>query len=150
MIMQWEPILKEVISEVLETMFFALVEFDVDSENRPFSYESEIYIFNHVGKIAISFQVSGEFARMITANLLGINEAQVKEEDLQDTLRELANMVGGNYQARMKDHNWRLGIPSARKLDEECGTHPGTTELIFGCFGEPMGAAAVKFMPVAA
>ena len=28
MVLEWEPVLKDVISEVLETMFFAMVDFE--------------------------------------------------------------------------------------------------------------------------
>ena len=47
------------------------------------------------GRIVISLQVSEEFARMITANFLGIGEDQVKDDDIEDSMKELANMVGG-------------------------------------------------------
>ncbi|MEN6437945.1 MAG: chemotaxis protein CheX [Syntrophobacter sp.] len=149
MITQWEPILKDVISDVLETMFFAMVDFDEDCEQRSFDYRSEICIVNHQGRIAISLCLSGAFARMITANLLGIDEEQVGEDDLRDTLRELTNMVGGSYHARMKNHEWSLGIPRAWKIEEMAGAEPGATGLRFSSYGEPIGAAALEFLPEA-
>ena len=83
MVLEWEPVLKDVISEILETMFFAMVEFqDCGRGDRCFDYESEIELQNHEGRIAISLQLSEEFARMITAGFLGIEENQVKDEDL--------------------------------------------------------------------
>lgn len=150
MITQWEPVLKDVISDVLETMFFAMVDFDENCEQRSFDYRSEICIVNHQGKIAISLYLSAEFARMITANLLGINEEQVEEDDLRDTLRELANMVGGSYHARMKNHEWSLGIPKAWKIEKLVEAEPESAGLCFSSFGEPIGSVALEFQPEAA
>ena len=82
MALEWEQVLRDVISEVLETMFFAMVDFEEGGgAGRSFDYESEIHLLNHEGRIAISLRVSEEFARMITANFLGIEENQVKDDD---------------------------------------------------------------------
>jgi len=147
---QWEPVLKDVISEVLETMFFAMVDFeDGDSGGESFDYESRICLFNHTGRMEISLNVSGGFARMITANFLGINEDQVGEEDIQDSLKEFTNMVGGGYHVRTSNTDYELGIPKAWKVtdrenatvrNEEAGMH-------FGCFGEPVGLALLQYLP---
>ncbi len=70
---EWEPVLKDVISEVLETMFFAMVDFEECGHiDQSFEYGSEIDLCNHEGRIVISLQVSEEFARMITADFLGV------------------------------------------------------------------------------
>lgn len=150
MTVQWEPVLKDVISEVLETMFFAFVDFeDGDSGAESFDYESRICLFNHTGRMEISLNISGGFARMITANLLGINEDQVGEEDIQDSLKELTNMVGGGYHVRASNTDYELGIPSAWKVaDRERADIPNNEKgMYFGCFGEPVGSALLKFMP---
>lgn len=145
MITQWEPILKDVISEVLETMFFALVEFEEGGAQPSIDYESRIRIYNHAGRIEISLRMNGEFARTITANMLGINEDRVEEDDLQDTLKELTNMVGGSYHARMKNNEWRLGIPEARQIvNGESGSEK--SGLYFSSFGEPVGDVALAFV----
>ena len=78
MVLEWEQVLKDVISEVFETMFFAIVEFEkCGPADRSFDYESEIDLQNREGCIAICLQVSKEFARMITAGFLGVEEGQV-------------------------------------------------------------------------
>jgi len=101
---EWEQVLKEVISEVLETMFYAMVEFEQSATgNHPFDFESEILLTNSDGKIVISLQVSEEFARMTTADFLGIGQDQIKDDDIEDSMKELANMVGGLYHARIDD-----------------------------------------------
>ncbi len=73
MAQEWEQVLGDVISEVLETMFFAMVEFEECGPGRPFDYESQIRLINHKGRIVISLRVSEEFVRMITANFLRID-----------------------------------------------------------------------------
>lgn len=146
---EWEPVLKDVISEVLETMFFCMVEFESgECGNEAFEYGAEICLLNHEGRMAISLQVSGDFARSLTANLLGINEEDVGEDDLHDALRELANMVGGGYHARVNNSDLRLGIPRAWKMsaDEMNGT-PTTAGLRLECFGEPVGTAVLNYVP---
>jgi hypothetical protein len=150
MTIQWEPVLKDVISEVLETMFFAMVDFeDGDSGEGAFDYESRICLFNHAGRMEISLNVSSGFARMITANFLGINEDQVGEDDIQDSLKELTNMVGGGYHVRTSNTDYELGIPKAWKIaDSECAENrEEETGMHFGCFGEPVGSALLKYMP---
>lgn len=143
---QWERALKDVISEVLETMFFTVVDFDEQCTEAPFQYESEIDLFDKNGRIGISVCVTGNFAAMITANLLGVDEEGVGEEDMEDAIREFTNMIGGNYHARIKNSEWSLGIPKAWKIDYE-GRDPATasTGLCFGCFGESAGFVSLKY-----
>lgn len=150
MIIQWEPVLKAVISEILETMFFALVDFEEgNSGDQSFDYASRIYLFNHTGRMEISLNLSRGFARMITANFLGINENQVEEEDVLDSLKELTNMVGGGYYVRASDTDYELGIPIVWKTADE--ENPRSSEkgmgIYFGCLGEPAGLSVLEFVP---
>jgi hypothetical protein len=149
MTLEWEPVLKDVISEVLETMFFAMVDFeDVESADQHFDYESEIDLVNHNGRMEIHLRVSEAFAKMITANLLGIEEDQVNDDFLEDSLRELANMVGGGYHARMNSTEWQLRIPKACKIAPEGKESSPTADVLrFGSFGEPAGAASLQYVP---
>lgn len=142
--------MKDVISETLETMFFAMVDFEEgDAARQPFDYGSRICIYNHDGRMEISFRVSRGFAKMITANLLGVDEEDVTEDDLEDSLREFSNIVGGGYHARIKSAQWRLGIPTAWKVapGESTDSRTGETEMLFHCFGEPMGAVVLEYLP---
>ncbi len=149
MVLEWEPVLKEVISEILETMFFAMVEFqDCGRGDRRFDYESEIELQKHEGRIAISLQLSEEFARMLTAGFLGIDENQVKDEDLQDCMKELVNMIGGGYHARINDGAWELGIPRVWEIGAD-STHraQAAVRLDFSFFEEPAGSAVLSYLP---
>jgi hypothetical protein len=145
---QFQPVVMDVISEVLEKMFYAMVDFDDNLADKMYDFGSEIRMFNPRGWVGISLQVSEEFARMITANLLGVNEDQVGEDDLLDALRELANMIGGNCQAYVSDEGWSLGLPRAWRTGGEEGRRASAdaTELRFGCLGEAAGRAVLEYV----
>jgi len=132
-----------VISEVLETMFYAMVDFEqFEPWDHPFDYKSEIHLSNHEGRIVVSLQISEEFARMITADFLGIRQDQVKEDDIEDCMKELANMVGGGYHARINDTTWQLGIPRAWKIEPGApDTDKDAAGLGFGFMGQSAGLA---------
>jgi len=149
MVLEWEPVLKDVISEILETMFFAMVEFkDCGREDRCFDYESEIELQNHEGRIAISLQLSEEFTRMITAGFLGVEENQVKDEDLLDSMKELVNMIGGGYSARINDAAWKLGIPRFRKIGPDPTRRAqAAVRLVLSYLEEPVGSAVLSYLP---
>ncbi|MGD0397536.1 MAG: chemotaxis protein CheX [Syntrophobacteraceae bacterium] len=149
MVLELEPVLKDVISEILETMFFAMVEFkDCGREDRCFDYESEIELQNHEGRIAISLQLSEEFTRMITAGFLGVEENQVKDEDLLDSMKELVNMIGGGYSARINDAAWKLGIPRFRKIGPDPTRRAqAAVRLVLSYLEEPVGSAVLSYLP---
>jgi hypothetical protein len=149
MALELEQVLKEVISEVLESMFFAMVEFEgCGPGDGPFDYASEINLTNHKGRIAICLRVSEEFARMITANFLGIEESQVHDDDLKDSLKELANMVGGGLHVRSNYADRRLGIPTVRKIESDgMDRAQAASGLGFAFFGEPAGSVVLDHLP---
>ncbi len=149
MAFEWEQVLKDVISEVLESMFFVMVEFEeCGQQDRSFDYASEIHLLNHNGRIAICLRVSEEFAGMITANFLGIEENQVDDDDLKDSLKELANMVGGRYHAHSNYADRQLGIPSAWKTGAEgMDRTRAAAGLGFTFLGEPAGSAVLNYLP---
>jgi len=149
MVFEREQLLKHVISDVLETMFFSMVEFgECGQGDQCFDYGSEIHLLTHSGRTAISLRVSEEFARMITANFLGVEENQVNDDDMEDSLKELANMVAGGYHARVKEAGWRLGIPRVWKIGpESMDAAQRAAELGFAFLGEPAGSAVVDYLP---
>jgi CheY-specific phosphatase CheX len=120
-----------------------MVDFGEDEScESPIGYGSEIDLEGRQERVSISLRVSEEFARMITANFLGMQEDQISEDDLKDSLMELANMVGGGYQARISDRCRQLGIPRISALETE-GTDDtqSVAALNFAYFGEPAGSA---------
>lgn len=131
--------MKDAISEVLETMFFVFVDFDEGLAVRQLGEcESLVSLVNGEGTVDISLTASREFARMISANMLGVEEQEITSEDLEDTMKEFANMVGGNYKARVDINNqWELGIPRFREHGNAAGS--SGSGLVFSCYGRPMG-----------
>ncbi len=130
-------------------MFFAMVEFqDCGREDRCFDYESEIELLKHEGRIAISLQLSEEFTRTITAGFLGIEENLVKDEDLRDSMKELVNMIGGGYLARINDAAWKLGIPRVWKIGPD-PTDRAQAAVRFGLsfLEERVGTAVLRYLP---
>lgn len=113
-----EPLtaMKDAISDVLETMFFVMVDFEGDPMSDPFYYcESHIALYGEKStQMSIHVRIVESFAKVITANFLGKAEDDIVSEDIEDTVKELTNMIGGNYIART-DRRWRLGIPMIRK-----------------------------------
>ncbi len=140
----WKSAMRDAISEVLETMFFTLVDFvDLTSSSRPYQYASMISLIDELRQVHITFNVTDPFARMITANLVGVDEDEVKSDDLEDTMKELANMIGGNFQARIEDKSWLLGIPSF-----DLGENVDVNEeegLAFSYLGDPAGLVTLRF-----
>ena len=145
-----QEVLRGVISEVFETMFFTDVGFEECGGGGPaFEYESETRLEHREGCVILRMRIGQKFARMITANFLGIDESranEVKEEELVDSLRELANMVAGGCHAHAGDSDWKLGIPRAwRTGGGECEPVGGPCGIGFTFSGVPAGSAALEY-----
>ena len=109
----WQPAMKSAISEVLETMFFETVNFGSQNPTvRDWYCDSAIRLSNATESREITFRVTEPFARLMAANFLASEEDELTPEEIADVMREMANMVGGNYLARLKDEEWWLGIPT--------------------------------------
>jgi len=76
-----------------------------------------------VGSVSLAGNVSGTvnihvgdpFAKLITANMLGMDVAEVEsEEEIHDVIGELSNMIGGDLKSRLCDAGFAcsLSIPS--------------------------------------
>lgn len=139
---EWKPAMRDAISEVLETMFFVMVNFGGPAFPADLcAYASGISLSNAGGQMNIAFALTAPFATMITANLLGVSDGEVSVDDLQDAMKEMANMVAGNYQARTSEARWQLGLPfviPAAPLPDGIGA-----QLFFSCFGEPAGVVTL-------
>jgi hypothetical protein len=112
--------MRDAISNVLETMFFLVPAFEETQssqtfQNGPFFLESSITMAGEAQNLRLVFRVTKDFVSMITANFLGVEQKEVSVEEMGDTLKELANMVGGDCLARLPANSWELGIP---KLDQ--------------------------------
>ena len=146
-VLNWQPVMKSAISEVLETMFFVLIGFVTQaSTTSACRFGSKIELYNDHHKMEISFRVTESFARMITANFLSKDEDEVVSEEMEDVIKELANMVGGNYMSRIESEGWQLGIPwSFDKLEDvREGEYPG---MDLAYLGERVGMVDFQTIP---
>ncbi len=111
--MEWCAPMKGAISEVLETMFFEMAEFD----RTPAPFDT-LYLKSTIGLTRadrvfhITFLATEFFARSLGSNFLSKNRDEVSREDLEDMMRELANMIGGSFLSRMREQDWQLQIPA--------------------------------------
>ncbi len=146
---EWLQTMMAAISEVLETMFFTMVDFGGQGNPAGYMYyESEIQLTD-VEEITIRFRVVGEFARVLTANFLGSDEAEVKVEEVEDAMKELVNMVAGYFQPRIAEKKWRLGIPCFRMSgypapEEKADPAGSSLDLQLLYMGEPVGMVTLE------
>jgi CheY-specific phosphatase CheX len=142
---QFQMAMKDAISRVLETMFFTAAAFEDGvkinpGQTMPYCCESSIGIHGEEQSFRMFWLATDRFAKMITANFLGVSEQQVEASEVSDTMKELANMVAGEFVARIGQGSWQLGIPGFEQLDAHCRQYPAK-ELVclhVGCDGEPM------------
>jgi hypothetical protein len=148
---EWLQTMMDAISEVLETMFFSMVDFEGRGKPVGTRYcEARIRLTDE-DEVTIRFRVVEEFARVLTANFLGSGEEQVKPEEIEDAMKELVNMVGGFFQPRVPEKRWRLGIPAFRLLEGASAPAPGAgapesvLDLPLYFLGEPGGWVILEF-----
>ena len=62
----------------------------------------------------IRFHVGDDFARVMTAAMLGVELEEVDGEEVNDVIGELSNMIGGDLKSRFCDSGFpcQLSIPS--------------------------------------
>jgi len=71
----------------------------------------------------VNIHVSDTFATQITANMLGMELAEVNsEEEVHDVIGELSNMIGGDLKSRLCDAGFtcELSIPSITSGKDFC------------------------------
>ena len=111
-------ILKQAISNVLESMFFLPVQM-IDDRSHLDSWSQQNTNLWHV-RVRFSGPVKGAFfllvpyqlAREITANFLGLSESEVESVQEVDTIKEALNMIGGFVLSQLeKADEYQIGIP---------------------------------------
>jgi hypothetical protein len=133
---QLSTMMRDAISNVLGTMFFLIPAF-AETENprgfiqRPFFRESSITIRGESQRLRLLFKATRAFVSLVTANFLGVGQEEVTTEEMEDALKELANMVGGDCLSRLPAGNWNLGIPVLEppQRDLEASSAPNSCSL---------------------
>jgi len=143
--MEWVELTKEAISKTLETMFFTFVEFDGTDEDS--SYEkvdkitSYIKLSSDKTSAFIVISIVEPLAFQMAADFTGTIVEKVKREDVEDCLRELANMVGG-YCVNSMGGRYALGLPQIGFPPETGVTNQCSSFSLF-VLGEKFGEMTV-------
>ena len=113
--------LKTYISNAVTSVFEAMLEMDVAFlDEIPNSLSDGLQIVGSVsfaGKAmgSINLHLSENFARLITAAMLDMEEDEIEgDEEVHDVVGELSNMVGGDLKSRLCDAGLtcELSIPT--------------------------------------
>lgn len=117
--------MRQAISNVLETMFFQPVQIsDKNSTLQEWFSDKESILgaaLKFTGPSAGSFYViiPVKLVAEITANFLGLEEEEINEEQIEDTLKEALNMIGGHMLSLFdKGGDISLSIPELIEDDK--------------------------------
>ncbi len=115
------------IFEVFEKMFFIFLE-QSTNENNHYDLEAAID-FTGTVKGEVRFFVSDRIARAMVMNMLGINESDINEKEIEDCSKEAVNMICGNFLGKLNDHEqtFDLGIPLYHRPPSRIKTDTDTT-----------------------
>lgn len=131
--------MKGSISEVLETMFFLPLEFSDEacidtwwSEGR----ENGLLVtrLNFTGPLSgmFFFYMPKSLGLSLAASFMGEEEADVSEEHVADTVKEITNMIAGNTFGAWNDQAiFDLGIPEIVTFEEAEKRHSEAVEKMF-------------------
>ena len=102
-------VLKELTSNILETMFYIMEETQPFNIVQNYKYAATIKDEN----IEIILMFCEKTARMMTENFLGMESDEMTETDIEDTIKEAINIIAGNYvRTAFEGKILRIGIPT--------------------------------------
>lgn len=103
------------IDSVLATMFFADAVPAAEELKLPPDAPAASVEFHGHPSGCLAVRVAPEAAREITAAFLGVDAAEITEEQIGETVRELANMICGSFISSVEsDTLIRLDAPAGR------------------------------------
>ncbi len=112
--MQWAELTKEAIFNTFEKMFYTIVEFQGDEGEADYKVAPKVssYIKATDGSstILLVLILDESFAFQMTADFIGTIVDEVTREEMEDCMREIANMVGGNWIA-LSNKAFQLDLP---------------------------------------
>ena len=109
--------LDESIANVFDTMVSIPVAASPASPPPQFEGGRLVGSVSLTGKVtgSVNFHISGDFARLITADMLGMVPEEIEGwEEVEDVIGEVSNMIGGDLKSRLCDGGLPcdLSIPS--------------------------------------
>lgn len=125
--MQWGELTKEAISKTLEKMFYTLVEFEGPGEEADWDQRKKLSSYIKLSgedTVIIIITLAESSAFQLAADFTGVVVNKVKREEVEDCIKELANMVGG-YCISSTGGKYSLGLPQVgypKEIDgKDCG-----------------------------
>jgi CheY-specific phosphatase CheX len=89
----------------------------------------------------MSVLVSDGLAKSMVQNLLGLETGQMTKEDIEDCVKEVANMICGNFLGRLdQTRTFALSVPSFSQPPRKAVTDGDACRLYFDSDGESFGA----------
>jgi chemotaxis protein CheX len=147
--------LEMAIDEIVESVWNSSLGLAVVADD-PFRLDGERgRIFGGVVQITgawdgvVAVQCSEPLARLATTAMMGIPENEMALADVQDTVGELANMVGGNVKSLLEG-KCALGLPVVVEGMDFRMRLPGSTQLLqcaFRAEGEPFSVTVLRHTP---
>lgn len=140
--MKLVELMREVISNTMEKMFYTLVEFEGTDDSS--SWKNMEKIASHVklssekSALFIIIVLSEPFAFQMAADFVGVVLDKVKREDVEDCIKELANMIGGNCISSTIG-KYSLELPKIGYPDEITINHNNCRNINMFVLGEKVG-----------
>ncbi len=127
------------IFDVLEKMFYVFLE-PVEDECSDYDVGAAIQ-FSGAQKGELKILASEGLAKSMVQNLLGLEGEEITDEDIEDCIKEAANMICGNYLGRHDQTKvFDLSIPSFSRRPSEVAQGRNACRLCFDSDGERFGA----------
>ena len=100
-------ILRDLTSNILETMFYLVQETPPDEQNHQYRYAVDI----KDPRVDIILIFCEKTAIEMSENFLGINN--IEQQDIHDTLKESINIIAGNFiNAELAEYTKKINIPT--------------------------------------
>jgi len=136
---EMKEIMMAAIFDVVEQMFYVFLE-PVGDEYSDYAMEAAIQFKGDL-KGEMSILVSKELAESMVHNLLGLEKGQMTKEDIEDCVKEVANMICGNFLGRLDPTRvFDLSMPSFSKPPRKVVAGSDSCRLYFDSDGENFGA----------
>jgi len=131
--------MRAAIFDVFEKMFYVFLE-SVGDECSDYDMGAAIK-FSGAQKGELKILASEGLAKNMVQNLLGLEEKEITERDIEDCIKEAANMICGNYLGRLDQTKvFDLTIPSFSRRPSEAAQDSNVCRLCFDSNGERFGA----------
>jgi CheY-specific phosphatase CheX len=136
---EMKEIMMAAIFDVVEQMFYVFLE-PVGDECSDYAMEAAIRFKGDL-KGEMSILVSSGLAESMVHNLLGLEKGRMTKEDIEDCVKEVANMICGNFLGRLDQTRvFDLSMPSFSQPPRKVVSGGDSCRLYFDSDGESFGA----------